>query len=89
MIIYGENGGFTQEFLRENSMGPNPLRMLQELLAGEHRVKVERIWPMACYEQAWAEWLACDNPYAIGDRAAMEAGAGQYMNLLGIVLKRI
>ena len=29
---------------------------------------------MACYEQAWAEWLACDNPYAIGDRAAMEAG---------------
>ena len=59
------------------------------LLAGEHRVKVERIWPMACYEQAWAEWLACDNPYAIGDRAAMEAVAGQYMNLLGIVLKRI
>lgn len=59
------------------------------LLAGEHWVKVERIWPMACYEQAWAEWLACDNPYAIGDRAAMEAGASQYMNLLGIVLKRI
>lgn len=52
-------------------------------------MKVERIWPMACYEQAWAEWLACDNPYAIGDRAAMEAGASQYMNLLGIVLKRI
>ena len=32
MIIYGENGDFTQEFLRENSMGPNPLRMLEELL---------------------------------------------------------
>lgn len=59
------------------------------LLAGEKRVQVEQIWAMDCYQQAWADWLACDNPYAIGDRAAMEAGAGQYMNLLGIVLRRI
>lgn len=47
------------------------------------------ITEMNCYEQSWKDWLACDNPYAVSDRPAMEAGAGKYMNLICAVLKRI
>ncbi|MBP8640277.1 MAG: methyltransferase domain-containing protein [Oscillospiraceae bacterium] len=44
---------------------------------------------MDCFEESWNDWLACDNPYAVSDRASMEAGAGKYMNLIKIVCKRI
>ena len=48
MIIYGENGGFTQEFLRENSMGPNPLRMLEELLTQQPISPGARVLDLGC-----------------------------------------
>ena len=50
---------------------------------------ISSITEMNCYEQSWKDWLACDNPYAVSDRPAMEAGAGKYMNLICAVLKRI
>ncbi len=39
-------------------------------------------------EELWRDWLACDNDYARNDRRAMDAGAGQYLNFIGIVLKK-
>ncbi len=42
------------------------------------------IWEMNCFHQAWKDWLATDNPYAIGDRAMMEMDNGRYMNLVAI-----
>ena len=39
-------------------------------------------------EKRWADWLACDNSYAVGDRRAMEAGAGKYMNFISVVCRR-
>lgn len=44
---------------------------------------------MACTREAWADWIACDNEYAAGDRAAVEAGALGYLNTLAIVLQRL
>ena len=43
-----------------------------------------RIWEMTCFDDAWRDWLATDNPYAIGDRAMMAADAGRYMNLIAL-----
>lgn len=40
---------------------------------------------MQCFERAWSDWLATENPYAIGDRAMMEADHGRYMNIISIV----
>ncbi len=37
---------------------------------------------MACTREAWADWIACDNEYAAGDRAAVEAGALDYLNTI-------
>ena len=41
---------------------------------------------MACTREAWADWIACDNEYAAGDRAAVAAGALDYLNTIAITL---
>ena len=43
---------------------------------------------MACTREAWADWLECDNEYAAGDRAAVEAGALTYLNTIAVRLRR-
>ena len=43
---------------------------------------------MESNEEVWQDWLMQENEYAVGDRKAMEAGAGKYMNFIAIVLKK-
>ena len=43
---------------------------------------------MESNEEVWADWLAQDNEYTIGDRKAMEAGGGKYFNFISIVLRK-
>lgn len=41
---------------------------------------------MESNDEVWADWLKQDNEYAVGDRKAMEAGGGKYLNFIKIVL---
>ena len=43
---------------------------------------------MECTREAWADWIACDNEYARGDRAAVTAGALDYLNTIAITLEK-
>lgn len=43
---------------------------------------------MACTREAWIDWITCDNEYARGDRAAVEAGALDYLNTIAVRLRR-
>ncbi len=43
---------------------------------------------MESNEEVWADWLKQDNPYAIEDRASMNAGGGKYMNFVAIILRK-
>ncbi len=43
---------------------------------------------MTCTRKAWADWLECDKECAAGDRAAVEAGALAYLNILAVRLRR-
>ena len=43
---------------------------------------------MESNDEVWADWLAQDNEYAVGDRKAMEAGGGKYLNFIKIVLRK-
>ena len=43
---------------------------------------------MESNEEVWADWLKQENEYAVGDRRAMEAGAGKYLNFIKIVLRK-
>ena len=38
--------------------------------------------------EVWADWLKQENDYAVGDRRAMEAGGGNYLNFIKIVLRK-
>lgn len=50
--------------------------------------EVIEVSEMASNEEVWADWLAQDNEYAQGDRKAMEAGGGRYLNFVKIVLRK-
>lgn len=43
---------------------------------------------MESNEEVWADWLMQDNEYAVGDRKAMEAGGGKYLNFIAIVMRK-
>lgn len=60
----------------------------RNILSAEENAELLRIKEMDGYEECWNDWLLTDNEYAVGDRKAMQAGAGKYMNMLAIVLKR-
>ena len=49
-------------------------------------VVIEDMHQMACTSEAWADWIACDNEYAQGDRAAVEAGALEFLNTIAVTL---
>ena len=52
-------------------------------------VEIVDMHAMECTTEAWADWLACDNPYAQGDRAAIAAGALGYLNTIAITLRKL
>ena len=43
---------------------------------------------MESNEEVWEDWLKQENEYAVGDRKAMEAGGGKYLNFIQIVLQK-
>lgn len=60
-------------------------RRMIELTPG---VDIVEMRPMDTTAEAWADWLACDNEYARGDRASIEAGALNYLNTIAITLRK-
>lgn len=48
----------------------------------EPYLKDFQIGEMECYDQAWQDWLSCDNPYAVEDRVMIATDHGRYMNLI-------
>ena len=61
----------------------------RDMLSHSHGAEIVDIHEMACTREAWGDWLACDNEYAAGDRAAVEAGALDYLNTLAITLRKL
>ncbi len=51
-------------------------------------IEIISIEEMEGNEECWNDWHACENEYAVGDRKAMNAGAGKYMNFIAMVLRR-
>lgn len=50
--------------------------------------EVISVQEMESNEEVWADWLKQENEYAVGDRKAMEAGGGKYLNFVSIVLRK-
>jgi cyclopropane fatty-acyl-phospholipid synthase-like methyltransferase len=54
--------------------------------SGQVTVKTSR--DMDCCAEAWADWLACDNEYAIQDREMLKADNGDYFSVVEISATR-
>lgn len=50
--------------------------------------EVLSVHEMESNEEVWADWLRQENEYAVGDRKAMQAGGGKYLNFIQIVLQK-
>ena len=50
--------------------------------------EVISIKEMESNEECWNDWLMQENEYAVGDRKAMYAGGGKYLNFIASVLKK-
>lgn len=60
----------------------------RDMIGRTEDVEIVDMHEMACTAEAWRDWLACDNPYAVGDRASVEAGALDYLNTIAVVLRK-
>jgi cyclopropane fatty-acyl-phospholipid synthase-like methyltransferase len=76
------------------SWTPEQLDYMHDLAWWRHNleqtdgVEIVDLHEMACTAEAWADWVDCDNEYARGDRAAVEAGALDYLNTIAVTLVR-
>ena len=57
----------------------------QTLWQKEAGIKIDCCREMDCCEAAWADWLACPDPYAQNDIKMMAAEGGNYFNLVMII----
>ena len=60
----------------------------RDMVRKSRDAEVIEVSEMESNEEVWADWLRQENEYAIGDRKAMEAGGGKYLNFIKIVLRK-
>ena len=58
------------------------------ILDGCRGAEILEVAEMESNEEVWADWLKQENEYAIGDRKAMEAGGGKYLNFIKITARK-
>ncbi len=59
-----------------------------KIISACRNAEVLSIKEMESNEEVWNDWLQQENEYAVGDRKAMNAGGGKYLNFIAIVLKK-
>ncbi|MBQ9530858.1 MAG: class I SAM-dependent methyltransferase [Eubacterium sp.] len=76
------------------SWTPEQLEYMQDIeywkniIASCKGAQLISISEMESNEEVWADWLKQENEYAIGDRKAIEAGGGKYLNFIKFVLRK-
>lgn len=59
----------------------------KELIGGSDLIRSVETWEMDCFDQAWDDWLATDNPFALSDRKYFEAIIKPYTCFVGIYVR--
>ena len=60
----------------------------RDMVSRSRDAEIIEVHEMESGEEVWADWLRQENEFAIGDRRAMEAGGGKYLNFIKIVLRK-
>lgn len=72
--------------LEDSDMFKSP-KHWKELIGGSDRIERVETWEMDCFYKAWEDWLATDNPYALGDKKYFEGIIKPYTCFVGISIK--
>lgn len=59
----------------------------KEIIGDNDRIELVKTWEMDCFSEAWGDWLAADNKYALGDRQHFDAIIKPYTCFVGIYIK--
>ncbi len=65
-----------------------PLDWWKNILLKSRLMRLDSINEFTC-DEAWQDWLLCDNEYAVQDRAMFEAGGGKNLNFISFTGRRI
>ena len=60
----------------------------RDMVSQSRDAEIAEVSQMESNEEVWADWLRQENAYAVGDRRAIEAGGGKYLNFIKIVLRK-
>jgi cyclopropane fatty-acyl-phospholipid synthase-like methyltransferase len=55
----------------------------------DESITIQECKELNCFEEAWKDWLMCDNDFARRDIGMMEAEGGNYFNLVSIVATKL
>jgi len=69
----------------EENMNLHSCQWWQELWRRSDSVRIKECKELVCHDEAWRDWLGCDNEYARRDIKMMEAEGGNYFNLVSII----
>ncbi|WP_176891966.1 methyltransferase domain-containing protein [Fusobacterium varium] len=85
-----ENGEIPEElrpFWQEN-MNFYTKYWWYELFSKNEGIIIEKCESLKCHDEAWKEWLECDNEYAVHDIDMMKAENGKYFDTIGIIIRK-
>lgn len=60
----------------------------KSMVEKSQKAELISIGEMQSFQEVWDDWLQMDNPYAVEDRKAFQAGGGKYLNFISIVLRK-
>ena len=59
----------------------------KEIIGISDRIESVKTWEMDCFSRAWEDWLATDNPFALGDKQYFETIIKPYTCFVGISIR--
>lgn len=62
-------------------------KLWKELIDDDDRIEAVETWEMDCFSEAWDDWLATNNKFALGDRQHFETIIKPYTCFVGIYIK--
>ena len=61
----------------------------KKTIGESEQIESVKTWELECFDLAWEEWFATGAEYAVRDQEAFGKGLGQYLNFVGIAVKKI
>ncbi|NPV91665.1 MAG: methyltransferase domain-containing protein [Firmicutes bacterium] len=72
----------------EEDMNFFSLKWWQDLWSRAETIELTHCRSLRCHEEAWQDWLQCDNPYAKRDIEMLKAEGGRYFDTIGMIAKK-